>query len=82
MLSTEQFMKTFNKIYEAKVFKNIKEIIENSAKLYPDNKAFIIKEKKGKDISYKNITGHFGEKRLLYIESDFLGGNDFEQYKI
>ena len=49
-------MKTFNKIYEAKVFKNIREIIDNSAELYPENKAFIIKEKNGKDVNYKNIT--------------------------
>lgn len=49
-------MKTYNKIYEAKRFKDIREIIDNSVKLYPNNNAFIIKEKEGKNIKYKNIT--------------------------
>lgn len=49
-------MKTYNKIYEAKQFKNIREIIDNSVRLYPDNTAFIIKQKEGKEIKYKNIT--------------------------
>ena len=49
-------MKTYNKIYDSKVFNNIREIIDNAVELYPDNKAFIIKEKKGKDVSYKHIT--------------------------
>lgn len=49
-------MKTYNKIYEAKTFNNIREIIDNSVELYPNNKAFIIKEKKGKDVKYKNVT--------------------------
>lgn len=49
-------MKTYNKIYEAERFENIRDIIDNSVKLYPNNNAFIIKEKNGKDISYRNIT--------------------------
>lgn len=49
-------MKTYNKIYEAKQFKNIREIIDNSIDLYPNNTAFIIKQKEGKEIKYKNIT--------------------------
>ena len=49
-------MKTYNKIYEAKEFKNIREVIDNSVNLYPNNKAFIIKEKEGKNVKYKNIT--------------------------
>ena len=56
-------MKTYNKIYDAKTFKNIREILNNAIELYPDNKAFIIKEKNGKDINYKNITyKEFGEQ--------------------
>ena len=56
-------MKTYNKIYDAKRFKNIREILNNSIELYSDNKAFIIKEKNGKDIKYKNITyKEFGEQ--------------------
>ena len=49
-------MKTYNKIYEANKYKNIRDVINTSAKLYPNNKAFIIKQKNGKDIKYKNIT--------------------------
>lgn len=37
-------------------FNNIKEIIYDVVKKYPDNKAFIIKEKKEKEVTYKNIT--------------------------
>ena len=39
-------MKTYNKIFDAKAFNNIREIIDNTVELYPENKAFIIKEKK------------------------------------
>ncbi len=49
-------MKVYNKIYDAKAFKNIREIIDNAVELYPNNKAFMIKEKKKKDVEYKNIT--------------------------
>ena len=45
-----------NKLYNPTEFKNLREVINNSVKLYPDNNAFIIKEKKGSEISYKNIT--------------------------
>ena len=45
-----------NKLYNPVEFKNLREVINNSVKLYPDNNAFIIKEKKGSEISYKNIT--------------------------
>jgi len=48
-------MKYNKKLYEATRFNNLKEMMENSFKTYPDNNAFIIKEKKGKDIRYKNI---------------------------
>ena len=42
--------------FEAKEFKNIKEIIYNSAKEYAENIAFIIKHKKDKEVTYENIT--------------------------
>ena len=44
------------KIYDAKEFDNIKEIMYNSADIYKDKIAFTIKEKNGKEISYKDIT--------------------------
>ncbi len=56
-------MKIYNKIYDAKRFKNIREILNNSIELFPDNKAFIIKEKRGKNVEYKNVTyKEFGEQ--------------------
>lgn len=61
-------MKTYNKIYEAKEFKNIRDIIYNSVKLYPNNAAFIIKQKQGKEVKYKNIT-----YKELKEQSNYLG---------
>lgn len=42
--------------FEATEFKNIKEIIYNSADKYTDNTAFIIKHKQEKKVEYENIT--------------------------
>ena len=44
-----------NQLREVPKFDNIKEIIYNSVKLYPENIAFTIKEKKEDKIEYKNI---------------------------
>lgn len=44
------------KTREVKEFKNIKEIIYNSAKKYTSNIAFIIKHQEGKNKTYENIT--------------------------
>ena len=38
-------------IYEATEFNNIREIIKNAVKKHPENKAFILKEKKDKEIN-------------------------------
>lgn len=45
-----------NKIFEAKEFKNVKEIIYNSAKVYNQNIAFVIKHQENKKVTYENIT--------------------------
>ncbi len=46
-----------NKIlYKAERFNNIRDIISNSVKLYPNNVAFKIKHKKGKEVTYTDIT--------------------------
>ena len=37
-------------------FSNVRDIINQSIKLYRDNNAFIIKHKEGKDVKYENIT--------------------------
>ena len=42
--------------FKATEFKNIKEIIYNSAKVYENNTAFIIKHKEEKNVSYENIS--------------------------
>lgn len=44
------------KIFDAIEFKNIKEIIYNSAKIYKDKIAFVIKHKESKKATYENIT--------------------------
>ncbi len=49
------------KIFEAEEFFNVKEIIYNSAKVFKDKIAFVIKNKIGENIEYENIT----YKRLL-----------------
>ncbi|MBE5805196.1 MAG: long-chain fatty acid--CoA ligase [Clostridiales bacterium] len=46
-----------NKIlYNAHQFQNIREILNNTVKLYPKNVAFKIKNKKGKEVTYTDIT--------------------------
>ena len=52
-----------NKIYDVKEFKNIREIMNNSIEKYPENKAFIIKNKDKNKEKYTNITyREFGEQ--------------------
>ncbi len=49
------------KIFEATEFKNIKEIIYNSSKIYSDDIAFVIKHQENKKVRYENVS----YKRLL-----------------
>ena len=44
------------KIYDAEKFNNIRDIMANAVKLYPNNIAFKIKHKDGKNVSYTDIT--------------------------
>ena len=44
------------KLFDAIEFRNIKEIIYNSARLYKDKIAFVIKHKESKNVTYENIT--------------------------
>lgn len=60
-------MKTYNKIYDSREYKNIRDIIDNSAKLYPNKNAFIIKEKDGKNVTYKNITYKEFKEQINYL---------------
>lgn len=55
-------MKYSRKLYEVKKFNNIREMVELTINSYPDNNAFIIKNKIDKEITYKKITyREFGE---------------------
>ena len=61
--------------FEATEFENIKEIIYNSAKVYKDNTAFVIKHKEGKNVKYENIS----YKELLEdIKAKYLKAADIE----
>lgn len=61
------------KVKEIQEFKNVKEIIYNSAKKYANKIAFIIKHQEGKNKTYENIT----YKRLLE-EINALGTKLYE----
>lgn len=49
-------MKSKNKLYEAREYQNIREVIQDAVNKYPDNKAFILKNKVDGKVEYKNIT--------------------------
>lgn len=49
-------MKKDEYFYDYPDFKNVKEIMYDVVKKYPQNRAFIIKEKDNKEIKYKNIS--------------------------
>lgn len=55
-------------LYHAKEYRDIRELVSETVKTYPDNIAFIIKEKKKDKIEYKNIT-----YRMLQEDIDALG---------
>lgn len=43
-------------LYDAKEYRDVREMVEDIVKTYPENVAFIIKEKMGEKVEYKNIT--------------------------
>ncbi len=49
-------MKKNGKVYEVKKFNSIKEIIYNSAEIYSEKTAFVIKHKNKNDVTYENVT--------------------------
>lgn len=49
-------MKIKRVLYEAERFNNLREVFQNAVKKYPNSNAFILKEKIGKEVKYKNIT--------------------------
>ena len=49
-------------LYKATKFETIRDVIRNAVKKYPENNAFILKNKKDKNVEYKKITyKQFGE---------------------
>ena len=55
-------MKTYRKLYDAEKFDTVREYINSVIKKYPNNNAFILKNKNGKEVSYTNISyAKFGE---------------------
>ena len=55
-------MKTYGKLYDAEKFDTVREYINSGIKKYPNNNAFILKNKNGKEVSYTNISyAKFGE---------------------
>lgn len=51
-----------SKLYEATEFNNLKEVMNDTIKRFENNKAFIIKHKDGKNVTYQDITyKEFGE---------------------
>lgn len=56
------YLKAYRKLYDAEKFDTVREYINNAIKKFPNNNAFILKNKNGKEVSYTNITySKFGE---------------------
>ena len=49
-------MKVYRKLYDAEKYDTIREYINRAIEKYPNNNAFILKNKNGSNISYTNIT--------------------------
>ena len=49
-------MKVYRKLYDAEKYDTIREYIDRAIEKYPNNNAFILKNKNGKEVSYTNIT--------------------------
>lgn len=60
-------MKKKKILYAATKFKDLKELLTNSVKLYPNNNAFIIKHKDKKKVEYENITYEQFQKDINYL---------------
>ena len=49
-------MKVYRKLYNSEKYDTIREYIHRAIEKYPNNNAFILKNKNGKEVSYTNIT--------------------------
>ena len=59
-------------IYESKDYKNIKEVVENAFKNYPNNVAFKIKEKNNKKVIYKEIKYKEFEQDINFLGTKLI----------
>lgn len=59
------------KYFEAKEFKNIKELIYDAVKKYNEKTAFVIKHKKEKGVSYENVSYTRVLEEVNYLGSKF-----------
>ena len=57
-------MKVYRKLYDAQKFNTIRDYIYAAIEKYPNNNAFIIKNKNGNDVTYTKITYKMFEKDL------------------
>lgn len=65
-------MKAFRKLYDAQKQDTIRDYINNAIAKYPDNTAFIIKNRIGKDVTYTNISyKEFGDD-LKYLGTSLI----------
>ena len=60
---------TYNK---AKEYHDIREILQDSVEKYPDNSAFIIKHKNGKDVEYEKVTYKRFMDEINYLGTAFI----------
>lgn len=60
------------RLYGSKKFKNIKEVLSNSVELFENNNAFILKNKKGKNVEYKNITYKDLQQDVNCLGTEFI----------
>lgn len=65
-------MKAFGKLYDAQKQDTIRDYINNAIAMYPDNTAFIIKNRIGKNVTYTNISyKEFGDD-LKYLGTSLI----------
>lgn len=60
------------KLFQAARYENLKDMMEKVTAKYADNKAFVIKHKEGKEVSYEDVTyAQFGEQ-MNHLGTAFL----------
>ena len=60
------------KLFPAVKYENLKEMMEQVTAKYADHRAFVIKHKEGKKVSYENITYEQLGQQINYLGTAFL----------